>query len=67
MFVVSRSMPQTYKCKTERACYIQDDLQRALEAVRNGMLVGHASLQHGVSEKKLFEGIEMAGSPIQAF
>ena len=53
MFVVFSSMPPTYKRKTEWACYIQDDLQRALEAVRNGMLVRHASLQHGVSEKTI--------------
>ena len=53
MFVVFSSMPRTYKRKTERACYSQDDLQRALEAVHNGMLVRHASLQHGVSEKNI--------------
>ena len=55
MFVVFSSMPRTYKRKTERACYSQDDLQRALEAVRNRMLVRHASLQHGVSEKTYSE------------
>ena len=67
MFVVFSCMPRTYKRKTERACYSQDDLQRALEAVRNGMSVRHAFLQHRVSEKKLFGGIEMAGSPILTF
>ena len=56
MFVVFSSMSRTYKRKTERACYSQDDLQRALEAVRNMEC-----------QKKLFGGIEMAGSPILAF
>ena len=48
IFVVFSSMPQTYKRKTERACYIQNDLQGALEDVHNGM-----SVRHGRSEKTI--------------
>ena len=55
MFVVFISMPRTYKWKTERACYIQDYLQGALEAVHNGMSVRHSSVQHGRSEKNYSE------------
>ena len=51
--MVFSSIPRTYKRETEKACYMQDNLQGALKAVHNGMSVRHASLQHGGSEKTI--------------
>ena len=61
MFVVFSSMTRTHKRKTKRVCYSQDGLQRALEAIRNGMSVRNASLHHGVSEKTYSEAWRWQG------
>ena len=60
MFVVFSSMPRTYKRKTESVCYSQDNLERALEDVRNGMSVRHASLQQFTIKVPLLRRQRMA-------
>ena len=46
-------MPRTYKRKTERASYLQEDLQRALAAIGEGAALKSTAKAYGISPRTL--------------